>query len=821
MSDEHQAELPGLPAGHPANAGSILGIDNLVNAPPIDRGEPLPGSAEQQAQRLAAGDTVKDAGGASEQAPAVAKPRKRAAKVAATAGQEQPGVVKATRTRTKAARPATALPEQGQQAAGTAPGAAAPAAAGDGIPPITPEAIAFLGNQDASAADVLKLGPESLAFVRHHFNFMQQLEADSQLTNAWLLAQDKRPISPHYQQFADALVKHGRAKPVPVQGEPAAAKIPEPGVQEPGKPKAASYGPKATAVGAYAPVAVQLGKLEIGAGKAEGQEQTPGAVLEDTRRAHTVMGTAGILMSAPINDLTPQEAAELVAGDIVEVRAIKDGKVRQLALNAMAESSLAQPRYKAEFERQAPDLMAPAAKARQAMDADWDKAYGISSGLSWFAEVDTPLTREEAVNGARSDIEAIRGIKSDELRQQALSDSFQIGGLQPLYKEEFARQAPDLVEPARAAYKAVRAQEVQWAKEEQEPENSIERSPVQLVSNEQKPAQSASAAGPRPSLGKRLLLVAGDAAQKAGNWLSDRGKEGRVPAQSATPVSLAKPAASTEPAAPAAVPAGDKSTIVPEAVARRFLKVEQEYYFPDRTLAFSDRGQKLATRGHHPEVVRSLVEIAKARGWDTITVKGTDDFRRSAWMEAAQSGLKVVGYQPTSLDLAELANRPANNTVEKGTVKEVVPTPAQQKAAVQAAEASPVQPTVALQGAAPPAAEASKPDPELAKKAKAFENSKPGFVVKKYPDLVGAYGIVEAAKTFAAEKLPEPAREEFVGMARRHVIQKIMAGEAVKGPKIYLAPVKALEARDQAKAPAQEVADLGKSPREKGVARER
>lgn len=855
MSDEKQTGAPSLAAGDPVHAAPGRGVESLVSAP-IDWGEPVPVSPEQQAQRKAEWEELKErvrdadpgsltraekfartvarkdatkagqdkVGGADEQAPAVAKPpRKRAAKVAAAADQGQPGAAKTTRTRKKTAQPA-AVPAQAQPSSPTT------RAADEGIPPITAEAITFLGNPNATAADVLKLGPESLAFVQHHFSRMEQLEADSELTSAWLLARATRPVSPAYQKFADALVKHGRSKSALAKGEPEAAAPPAPAEQASAKAPSGSYVPKATALAAYAPVAVRFGKLEIVAAKAGPQEQTPEAMSEDTKRAHKVIGTAHILASAPINDLTPEEAAELVTADIEEVRAIKDEKARQLALNAVAESILAQPRYKAEFERQAPDLVPAAVEANQAMDADWDKASSIGEGLSWVAEVDTPFTREEAATLAKNDIEAIRDIKNDELRQQALSHSLQIGGYQPLYKEEFTRQAPDLVEPARAAYEAVKAKEAQQIKERQEPENSIERSPVQLVSNEQKPAQSAAAAEkvpssatPRPSLRKRLMLVVGGAAQKAGTWLSDRGREGQAkPAAQEVPgkpVSLAKPADATKPAVPA--PANDKSAIVPEAVARRFLKVEQEYYFPDRTPAFSDRGQKLATRGAHPEVVRTLVEIAKARGWDTITVKGTDDFRRSAWMEAAQNGLKVVGYQPTALDLAELANRPANNTVEKGVVKEKGAAPAKQQAAAQAAEASPAEPTVALQGEAALAAEASKRDPELAKKAKAFAENKPSFVVKKYPDLAGAYGVVEAAKAFAAEKLPEAAREEFVGLARRHVMQKIITGEPVKGPKVYLAPVKAREAGEQAKATVQEAADLGKSPRAKEVARER
>jgi hypothetical protein len=644
MSDELQAKSPGLPAAPPANAGPIPGIDNLVNAPPIDWGAPLPVSSEQQAQAQAAGGGIVEGA----PAPAVAKPsRKRVSKVVAAAGQEQAGAAKATRTRKKAA-PAAVVVTQGQPAgaaaAGSTPGA------DDGIPPITAEAIDFLGNPDATAADVLKLDPDSLTFVQHYFDLMRRLEPDSQANKAYLMA----------NTFAAALLD-ARASLVPGK-EPTAAMMPEPDKPEPAMAPATSYDQKA-AIAAYAPVAVQFGMLDRAAGKA---------------------------------------------------------------------------------------------------------------------------------------------------------------------------RAPDLVEPARTAYKEVGEQEAQRAMEAQEPENSIERSPAQQVLNEQKLAQSAapaakvaSAAESRPGLGKRLMLVVGGAAQQAGTWLSGRGKEGHgqaMPAARAAPpapISLAKAAVSTEPTAPAATRANDKSTMVPEAVARRFLKVEQEYYFADRTHAFSDRGQKLATRGADPEVIRSLIEIAKARGWDTITVKGIGDFPRNAWMEAAQNGLKVVGYQPTSLDLAELAKRPANNTVENRAVREKGAAPAQQQAAAQAAEASPVQPPVALQGAAAPVAQASEPDPELAKKAKAFEANKPAFVVKKYPDLVGAYGIVESAKAFAAEKLPDAAREEFVGIARRHVMQKIMAGEPVKGPKIYMAAAKARDANDQTQAPVQGAGDLGKSPREKGVARER
>jgi hypothetical protein len=293
----------------------------------------------------------------------------------------------------------------------------------------------------------------------------------------------------------------------------------------------------------------------------------------------------------------------------------------------------------------------------------------------------------------------------------------------------------------------------------------------------------------RPTLRKRAL-------QSLGTWLSKRGTQGFAP-ETAPPPSIGS--ITPEARDVSAVATNGTSNVVPDEVARRFLKIDQRYYFHDKTHAFIDRGNKLSTHGIHPEVVRSLVQIARARGWNDITVKGSEDFRRSAWMEGASQGLNVYGYQPTTLDLAALANRPAKNSVEK--------TQANRTAAPSVASVKKVrtEPTAAMSACDPgvPA--------DLALKASLFESEKAHFVVKKFPDLAGAYGLVEAARAFATENLPESARNEFVGMARRHVIQKITTGQLVSGPKIFLAPSTAKTNIGQAKADV--AVDLGKSPR--------
>ncbi len=99
----------------------------------------------------------------------------------------------------------------------------------------------------------------------------------------------------------------------------------------------------------------------------------------------------------------------------------------------------------------------------------------------------------------------------------------------------------------------------------------------------------------------------------------------------------------------------DRQKAVPEHIARRFVQVEDKYYFPDKSLAFEDRGAKLATRSENQEVVRSLVAIAQAREWHNITVRGSEDFRRAAWLEASLQGIEVRGYKATAVEKAHLA----------------------------------------------------------------------------------------------------------------------------------------------------------------------
>lgn len=204
------------------------------------------------------------------------------------------------------------------------------------------------------------------------------------------------------------------------------------------------------------------------------------------------------------------------------------------------------------------------------------------------------------------------------------------------------------------------------------------------------------------------------------------------------------------------------STAVPESVRKRFLKVDSDYYFPDRSPAFVDRGAKLATRGEHPEVVAALIEIARERGWNSVTVKGTETFRRAAWMEAARNGLQVTGYKPSDLDLAQLDQREPKNLVEPSAVREQATTP-----------------STSLDKPAD-----RREDPGVTEKLAAFAKDRPTLAVKKYPDLVQAYALLDAARKFAEAYMPGQEKQ-FVAIGKELVAQQIRDGKDVIGPKVH------------------------------------
>nr|WP_284144821.1 LPD7 domain-containing protein [Vibrio alginolyticus] len=116
-----------------------------------------------------------------------------------------------------------------------------------------------------------------------------------------------------------------------------------------------------------------------------------------------------------------------------------------------------------------------------------------------------------------------------------------------------------------------------------------------------------------------------------------------------------RPVQSKEPDPFADLDSGFKP-VVPEKISKSYVEVDGKYYFAGRpdSLAFVDKGARLQTKLSSSNVASSMVDIAEARGWTELQVKGTEDFRREAWLEASSRGLGVRGYKPKEEDLARL-----------------------------------------------------------------------------------------------------------------------------------------------------------------------
>lgn len=145
------------------------------------------------------------------------------------------------------------------------------------------------------------------------------------------------------------------------------------------------------------------------------------------------------------------------------------------------------------------------------------------------------------------------------------------------------------------------------------------------------------------------------------------------------PVKLQKPKLSEF---EASLPDSVKNNYV--AIAKnRFLQDEKINYYdksdPDKVnIAFEDRKNGLHTSRQDEKTIRAMMDLAESKGWTAIKLKGTEEFKQKAWLEASLRGIETKGYEPTEKDKAELiAKQEARtvNHVDATAVKEPIVAP--------------------------------------------------------------------------------------------------------------------------------------------------
>jgi hypothetical protein len=102
----------------------------------------------------------------------------------------------------------------------------------------------------------------------------------------------------------------------------------------------------------------------------------------------------------------------------------------------------------------------------------------------------------------------------------------------------------------------------------------------------------------------------------------------------------------------------------PESIAKSYFVVagitgERKYYddYRQQDLAIWSTETKIMTKRDDLRTIRAMLEIAEARGWHSVEIKGSAEFRREAWIEASARGLEGRGFTPSDADRQEADRR--------------------------------------------------------------------------------------------------------------------------------------------------------------------
>jgi hypothetical protein len=92
---------------------------------------------------------------------------------------------------------------------------------------------------------------------------------------------------------------------------------------------------------------------------------------------------------------------------------------------------------------------------------------------------------------------------------------------------------------------------------------------------------------------------------------------------------------------------------------RRFPTAARVYYsdYQQKQEVMRAKTNTITTRLNDRQTVGAMLDLAQERGWQSVKLRGTEDFRREAWVQAEVRGMKTEGYKATNTDLQELARR--------------------------------------------------------------------------------------------------------------------------------------------------------------------
>jgi hypothetical protein len=216
---------------------------------------------------------------------------------------------------------------------------------------------------------------------------------------------------------------------------------------------------------------------------------------------------------------------------------------------------------------------------------------------------------------------------------------------------------------------------------------------------------------------------------------------------------------------------------VPKTVKKDYLKIDGKYFFvkSPEALAFQDKGRRLETTFKSTQVAGSMIDIAQAKGWSKIKVKGDINFRREVWLQAASRGIDIKGYAPQDVDLARL----------KKLVRDLPEESNKKQPLSKATKTTTKDKITSTSVAAPPFSQAEK-DTREAKNAKALLNKNTNFVelAKEHPELINDITAIKMGKKLSVNMSTDADRERFMVKVRERVADNYLQGQRMPPIKI-------------------------------------
>ena len=204
--------------------------------------------------------------------------------------------------------------------------------------------------------------------------------------------------------------------------------------------------------------------------------------------------------------------------------------------------------------------------------------------------------------------------------------------------------------------------------------------------------------------------------------------------------------------------------IPPDSIKSRYIVADGQYLSAKNgtTVLFEDSGKKISTAKTDNQTIQDMLEVAKAKGWDSIKLNGTKEFKQMMYVAAESQGIRTKGYAPTPADLAlveRLRQDKSLNSIE-------------QNPAYRPEVAAPVEPAVQTASAG---GERTPPGQEAKPKAKPDDERK----VRTQPDVAA---IATSEKLMAQGSLPSEAQ---VNVSERADTDKNVPIKAIGGEEIH------------------------------------